>query len=227
MVVREVSPTARVRDGAGREPAARGPEPDRGGRGLPAPDRRVRLHAGVAGRAGRQGPQHRRQRAAPAEAARRACASLVAEDGCRWATPAPCSGLDTADAMEKLARRVVAQDLSVRQVEELVKRERAGGAVRAAPAAHAALGQRARPGAAADPRARHPRRRRRVDPGQGGDRDSLSFARPAGRPPRSPAADTEADEPGAAVPARLPIGRGAAGRLRDPAGKGQLLLDSA
>jgi ParB family chromosome partitioning protein len=44
-------------------------------------------------------------------------------------------GLDSAPAMEKLARRVVSQDLSVRKVEELVKRERAGAAeARPAPA---------------------------------------------------------------------------------------------
>jgi ParB family chromosome partitioning protein len=43
-------------------------------------------------------------------------------------------GLDSAPAMEKLARRVVSQDLSVRKVEELVKRERAGeGEPRPAP----------------------------------------------------------------------------------------------
>jgi ParB family chromosome partitioning protein len=35
-------------------------------------------------------------------------------------------GLETTDAMEKVARRVVSQDLSVRKVEELVKRERSG-----------------------------------------------------------------------------------------------------
>ena len=36
-------------------------------------------------------------------------------------------GLETVDAMERLARRTVAQDLSVRKVEEAVRRDRAGG----------------------------------------------------------------------------------------------------
>ena len=35
-------------------------------------------------------------------------------------------GLESAAAMERLARRTVAQDLSVRKVEELVRRERDG-----------------------------------------------------------------------------------------------------
>jgi ParB family chromosome partitioning protein len=37
-------------------------------------------------------------------------------------------GLETVDAMERLARRTVAQDLSVRKVEEAVRRDRSGGA---------------------------------------------------------------------------------------------------
>jgi ParB family chromosome partitioning protein len=37
-------------------------------------------------------------------------------------------GLESADAMERLARRVVSRDLSVRQVEALVRRERNGAA---------------------------------------------------------------------------------------------------
>jgi ParB family transcriptional regulator, chromosome partitioning protein len=47
-------------------------------------------------------------------------------------------GLESADAMERLARRTVAQDLSVRKVEELVRRERtpsAGGASQSGAAA--------------------------------------------------------------------------------------------
>jgi ParB family chromosome partitioning protein len=45
-------------------------------------------------------------------------------------------GLEEAGAIERLARRVVARELSVRQVEALVKRERAGDAGKApAPAA--------------------------------------------------------------------------------------------
>jgi ParB family chromosome partitioning protein len=37
-------------------------------------------------------------------------------------------GLESVDAMERLARRTVAQDLSVRKVEETVRRERSGAA---------------------------------------------------------------------------------------------------
>jgi ParB family chromosome partitioning protein len=43
-------------------------------------------------------------------------------------------GLDSADAMERLARRVAAREMSVRQVESLVRRERTTGAARTAPA---------------------------------------------------------------------------------------------
>ena len=43
-------------------------------------------------------------------------------------------GLESAPAMEKLARRTVAQDLSVRKVEELVRRERTTGDAEAKPA---------------------------------------------------------------------------------------------
>jgi len=54
-------------------------------------------------------------------------------------------GLESPPAMEKLARRTVAQDLSVRKVEELVRRERtAGDAVDAKPAGAAAPSASAR-----------------------------------------------------------------------------------
>jgi ParB family chromosome partitioning protein len=43
-------------------------------------------------------------------------------------------GLEALDAIERLARRVVARELSVRQVEALVKREREGAKAPAAPA---------------------------------------------------------------------------------------------
>ncbi len=61
--------------------------------------------------------------------------SLLAEGRLSMGHARALLGLDTVAAMEKLARRVVSQDLSVRKVEELVKRERTGGAVRVAPAA--------------------------------------------------------------------------------------------
>jgi len=54
-------------------------------------------------------------------------------------------GLESPPAMEKLARRTVAQDLSVRKVEELVRRERtAGDAVEVKPAGAAAPSASAR-----------------------------------------------------------------------------------
>jgi ParB family chromosome partitioning protein len=43
-------------------------------------------------------------------------------------------GLEAADAIERLARRVAARDLSVRQVEALVRRERDGAATASATA---------------------------------------------------------------------------------------------
>jgi ParB family chromosome partitioning protein len=46
-------------------------------------------------------------------------------------------GLESAAAMERLARRTVAQDLSVRKVEELVRRDRAPGGGAAKPDAAA------------------------------------------------------------------------------------------
>jgi ParB family chromosome partitioning protein len=46
-------------------------------------------------------------------------------------------GLEHTEAIERLARRVVARDLSVRQVEALVKHEREGAGVHRAPAAPA------------------------------------------------------------------------------------------
>jgi ParB family chromosome partitioning protein len=41
-------------------------------------------------------------------------------------------GLDSVEAMERLARRIVAREMSVRQVEALVRRERSGESERAA-----------------------------------------------------------------------------------------------
>jgi ParB family chromosome partitioning protein len=43
-------------------------------------------------------------------------------------------GLDSADSMERLARRVAAREMSVRQVEALVRRERTTSAARPTPA---------------------------------------------------------------------------------------------
>jgi ParB family chromosome partitioning protein len=64
-----------------------------------------------------------------------AARSLLAEGRLSMGHARALLGLDTVEAMEKLARRVVSQDLSVRKVEELVKRERSGAG--SAPAAAA------------------------------------------------------------------------------------------
>ena len=55
--------------------------------------------------------------------------------GCRWGTRARCWAWNRPTAMERLARRTVAQDLSVRKVEELVRRDRAERQAAAATAA--------------------------------------------------------------------------------------------
>jgi ParB family chromosome partitioning protein len=53
--------------------------------------------------------------------------TLVTEGRIQMGHARALLGLDTVDAIEKLARRIVARELSVRQVEALVKRERDGG----------------------------------------------------------------------------------------------------
>ena len=61
---------------------------------------------------------------------------LVAEGRLSMGHARALLGLESADAMERLARRTVSQDLSVRKVEELVRRDRegaGGGAARPAP----------------------------------------------------------------------------------------------
>ena len=70
-------------------------------------------------------------------------------------------GLESDTAIERLARQTVARELSVRQVETLVRRERQEGhgkrsAVPGEPGRDAPLPRRARPGAAAGARAGHP-----------------------------------------------------------------------
>ncbi|HEY7371919.1 MAG TPA: ParB/RepB/Spo0J family partition protein [Polyangia bacterium] len=62
---------------------------------------------------------------------------LVAEGRLSMGHARALLGLESADAMERLARRTVSQDLSVRKVEELVRRDRedaGGGAAKPAPA---------------------------------------------------------------------------------------------
>ena len=53
------------------------------------------------GGADRQGPQHRREHDAPAQACRRRCASSSRTRRCPWATRARCSGSRRAEAIER------------------------------------------------------------------------------------------------------------------------------
>ena len=90
-VVREASRPRGLRARAGREPPARGPEPHRGGRGLPAAGRRALAHAGAARR--RVG----KDRSTVANALRllklpEPSGMPCATGSSTWATPAPCSG---------------------------------------------------------------------------------------------------------------------------------------
>jgi ParB family transcriptional regulator, chromosome partitioning protein len=70
--------------------------------------------------------------------------ALVAEGRLSMGHARALLGLESPPAMEKLARRTVAQDLSVRKVEELVRRERTAGDVAARPAGAAAPSASAR-----------------------------------------------------------------------------------
>ena len=70
--------------------------------------------------------------------------TLVAEGRLSMGHARALLGLESAPAMEKLARRTVAQDLSVRKVEELVRRERTAGDAVAKPAGAAAPSASAR-----------------------------------------------------------------------------------
>ena len=191
VVVRDVAADAGVRARAGREPAARGPEPDRGGRGLPAPGRRVRLHAGAAGRAGRQGPQHGRQRAPPAQAAGRGARAGrrgAAVDGPRARAARARDGRgDRAAARRRSSPRSCrcARSRSwcgaSATASAPARRPADGGARRE-------VGERARSRAAAVARARHAGRGRRGGRRPGRDRHPLPLARSARRAARAPAA---------------------------------------
>jgi ParB family chromosome partitioning protein len=72
--------------------------------------------------------------------------TLVVEGRLQMGHARALLGLEQAEAIERLARRVVARDLSVRQVEALVKNERDGGNTKTVPAAPSAsardLGER-------------------------------------------------------------------------------------
>ena len=185
VVVKDVQRARGLRAGAGREPAARGPEPDRGGRGLPAAGRRVRLHAGAAGGARGQGPRDGGQRAAPAASCRRRCA-----------TSSPSGELPMGHARALLGPRRRRGDRAGRRpggAEAAVGAPgRGAGAARArrrqgqeARGGDAAVdGVDARPRAEAGARVRHPGAPGAEDDPGRQDRDRLPLARSARLDPR-------------------------------------------
>ena len=162
-VMRDVAPRAGVRDGAGREPAARGSEPDRGGGRATSgwspssATRRSRWPIGSARSAARS-----RTRCACC-ACPTACAGWSRRGGCRWGTRARCSASSRPAAMERLARRTVApgpvgaQGRGAGPARARRRRRRR----REARPATAPVGERARSRPAAVARARHARGRRR------------------------------------------------------------------
>ena len=112
--------------GAGGEPPPRGPQPAGGGRRLPAAGGRVRLHPRAGGRTGGQEPYGGHQHPPASPAARRGAAA-------RWPTAPSRAGharalLGTPDRsfQEDLAKRIVAEGLTVRAVEEAVRRHASG-----------------------------------------------------------------------------------------------------
>ena len=86
---------------------------------------------------------------------RRRCATSSPATSCRWATRARCSGSSGEAAIERAAARVVQKQLSVRQTEELVRRERGDVKAKKPTAVPAVDGVDARPRAEARARVRH------------------------------------------------------------------------
>ena len=115
------SRTRLARAGAGREPAPRGPQPARGGGGLPAAHRGLRPHPRRAGSPGRQEPLGGHATPCGCSSSRRRSRSWWPRASSPPATPGPCSGTPDRAFQEALARRAVAEDLSVREVEEAVR----------------------------------------------------------------------------------------------------------
>ena len=110
-----------ARAGAGREPAPGGPQPARGGRRLPAADRGLRAHAGGGGPEGRPEPAPRWPTRSGSSSCRRASSGCWPRTSWRPATPRPCSGPRIAPSRSALAKQIVADGLSVREVEEAVR----------------------------------------------------------------------------------------------------------
>ena len=124
--IRQLDDRAATRDRPDREPPARGPRPDRGRAGLPAADRRIRLHA----RADRR-EAIGRARSTVANTLRLldlapAVQAAVADRRLTEGHARALGGLST-EHQEHVLGTVVTQDLSVRQTEELVRRLREPG----------------------------------------------------------------------------------------------------
>ena len=109
------------RAGAGREPPPRGPQPARGGGRLPAADRGLRPHPRAGGHPGRQEPRRRSPTRCGCFQLPPSVQKLVA-DGQLTRRPRPGAARHARPAFqEALARRAVAEELSVRAVEEAVR----------------------------------------------------------------------------------------------------------
>ena len=100
-VVRTVDEVLVARAGPGREPPPRGPQPARGGGGLPAADRGLRAHAGRGGRSGSAGAGRRSPTRCASSSSRRRSSGSSRRASCRPATPGPCSARRTAPSRRR------------------------------------------------------------------------------------------------------------------------------
>ncbi len=110
------------RAGADRKPAARGPGPHRGRRGLPPADRQVRPDAGE-----RRQKKLGKSRSAVANSLRLLALPedvrrMVSEGKLSSATQRSCWACPQEELMRQAAAEVVAQNLNVRQTEALCKK---------------------------------------------------------------------------------------------------------
>ena len=112
-----------ARAGAGREPAPRGPEPARGGRGLPAAARGVRPDAGRGRRAGWARAARPSPTPSGCSSSRRSSSGWSPRASSPPATPGRCWARPTARSRKSWPSSAVAEGLTVREVEDLVRRQ--------------------------------------------------------------------------------------------------------
>ncbi len=105
-----------------REHPPRGPQPDRAGRGVPPAPRRARAEAGGARRHGSVCRGHTSRTRSGSSRFRWRSSSSSPTTRSPPATRERSSSLGDQEAMSTLALRVAAEDLSVRETEELVRR---------------------------------------------------------------------------------------------------------